>query len=199
MTRAFDVPFGTDPCGTAAEPRRQAGPGVTLGKARMPVVLSAACVPEFAPTLSELPMSYRWSPQPRWPAAQVESVVSAGGAGPGVLDAASLDRLRELDPGARNGLLNRVLRTYTQSLERTLVQWGQAQAAGDAVAMRGMAHTLKSSSASVGALELSALCAAVEARLRDQGLSGAEPQLCALAVEVQRVLAGLSAGYGTQP
>jgi hypothetical protein len=46
---------------------------------------------------------------------------------------------------------------------------------------------------------LSALCAAVEAHLRDEGLPGAEPQLGALAVEAQRVLAGLSAAYGTHP
>ncbi len=168
----------------------------------MPVLLSGACVPEFAPTLSELPMSYRSSPHPRRPAAHAQAAlgaVAAGGAGGSVLDTACLDRLRELDPGARNGLLNRVLRTYTQSLERLLLQWEQAQATGDAQALRGMAHTMKSSSASVGALELSALCAAVEARLRDAGLPGAELQLDALAVEAQRVLAGLSAAYGTHP
>ncbi len=171
----------------------------------MLVLLSGACVPELAPTLFNLPMSYRWSPHPRRPAARAEATLAAGvagaasAAGGAVLDTACLDRLRELDPGARNGLLNRVLRTYTQSLERLLVQWEQAQAAGDAQALRGMAHTMKSSSASVGALELSALCAAVEVRLRDAGLPGAELQLGALAVEAQRVLAGLSAAYGTRP
>ena len=59
----------------------------------------------------------------------------AAGAGEGanaadglsVLDAAALTRLRELDPGDRNGLLNRVLQTYTQSLERMLVQWRAAR------------------------------------------------------------------------
>ncbi len=123
-----------------------------------------------------------------------------GGAGRGlaVLDTASLDRLRELDPGGRNGLLQRVLRTYTLSLERMLVQWREARAAGDASALRVMAHTLKSSSASVGALGLSALCADVEARLRDQRLDGIEAQLDALAVEARRILAGLSESHGTR-
>jgi histidine phosphotransfer protein HptB len=145
-------------------------------------------------------MSYRWSPLPRWPAAQAEAALGAGGGagrGLGVLDTASLDRLRELDPGARNGLLQRVLRTYTQSLERMLMQWRGARAAADANAMRVIAHTLKSSSASVGALELSALCADVEARLRDQRLEGVETQLDALAVEALRVLTGLSDSGGT--
>jgi histidine phosphotransfer protein HptB len=139
-------------------------------------------------------MSYRWSPLPRWPAAQAEADFGVGGAGrdPAVLDRAALDRLRELDPGARNGLLQRVLRTYTQSLDRMLVQWHEARAASDVNAMRVIAHTLKSSSASVGALELSALCADVEARLRDQQLDGACAQLDALAVEARRVFDGLS-------
>jgi histidine phosphotransfer protein HptB len=58
--------------------------------------------------------------------------------------------------------------------------------------MRAIAHTLKSSSASVGALELSALCADVEARLRDQRLDGVEARLDALAVEAHRIFDGLS-------
>jgi histidine phosphotransfer protein HptB len=152
-------------------------------------------------------MSYRWSPLSRWPAARAESGsgVSAGtgaGAGDGlgmaVLDTASLDRLRDLDPGERNGLLQRVLRTYTQSLERMLVQWREARTAGDDNALRVIAHTLKSSSASVGALALSALCADVEARLRDQRLEGVEAQFEAVNVEAQRILASLSESHGSR-
>lgn len=145
-------------------------------------------------------MSYRLSPLPRWPAAQAEVASGVGGAGSGlgVLDPVSLDRLRELDPGERNGLLERVLRTYTQSLERMLVQWHEARAAADANAMRVIAHTLKSSSASVGALGLSALCADVEARLRDQRQDGIEAQLDAVAVEARRILAGLSESHGNR-
>ncbi len=117
--------------------------------------------------------------------------MSAGG-GLELLDAAALTRLRELDPGGRAGLLKRVLQTYTQSLERVIVPWRAARAAGDAQSLRHMAHTLKSSSASVGALALSALCADVEARLRDGRLEGTEAQLDALVAEAERILAGLS-------
>jgi HPt (histidine-containing phosphotransfer) domain-containing protein len=117
--------------------------------------------------------------------------VSAGGAAD-VLDAVALDRLRQLDPGNRSGLLKRVLQTYTHSLERLLVQWHAARAAGDAQAMRGLAHTLKSSSASVGALGLSALCADVEARFRDGPRQGLDAQLDALAAEAARILSGLA-------
>lgn len=133
----------------------------------------------------------RWSPHHRWPAAPVEAASSAGG-GLGLLDATALARLRELDPGDRTGLLNRILLTYTRSLERLLAQWRAARSAGDVSAMRHVAHTLKSSSASVGALKLSALCAEVEARLRDGQLEGIATQLDLLTTESERILAGLS-------
>jgi histidine phosphotransfer protein HptB len=166
----------------------------------MPSLLCDTASPDAEHNLYELPMSFRWSPLPRWPAAQAEAALGAGSSGAGAdagrgldaLDAASLDRLRELDPGARSGLLQRVLRTYTQSLQRMLVQWGEARAAADANALRVIAHTLKSSSASVGALKLSALCADVEARLRDPQPGSVEAQLDALAAEAQRILSELS-------
>lgn len=124
------------------------------------------------------------------------SAGAGGSAGADVLDTVALNRLRELDPTGRNGLLNRVLLTYTMSLDRFIPQWHACRAAGDATALRTMAHTLKSSSASVGALELSALCADVEARLRDEQLRGIEAQLDALAVEAERILLSLTASYG---
>lgn len=109
----------------------------------------------------------------------------------GVLDAEALARLRDLDPGGKAGLLARVLATYTQSLQRLLGQLQAGRDEGDTQAQRHVAHTLKSSSASVGALALSALCAEVERRLRDGPMDGLDTQLDLLASEGQRVLAAL--------
>lgn len=89
-------------------------------------------------------------------------------AGPPQLDAQALARLRELDPDGRHGVLTRVLGAFETSLVRMS---GQLQAergpAGNGATVANVAHTLKSSAASVGALELSRLCAEVERRLRD--------------------------------
>ena len=82
------------------------------------------------------------------------------------LDAGALARLRELDPDGRHGVLNRVLAAFETSLARMLVQLRAELDAGDPGVVAGVAHTLKSSSASVGALALSATCAEVERRLR---------------------------------
>lgn len=83
------------------------------------------------------------------------------------LDESALARLRELDPDGRHGVLQRVLTAFETSLARALGQLQEQQVAADAKAVAALAHTLKSSSASVGAMALAAACTQVEARLRD--------------------------------
>jgi HPt (histidine-containing phosphotransfer) domain-containing protein len=91
-----------------------------------------------------------------------------GDAAPLTLDEVALGRLRELDPDGRHGVLRRVFSAFEISLVRMLVQLDAEREGGDAGVVSAVAHTLKSSSASVGALQLSAACAEVERRLRDQ-------------------------------
>jgi HPt (histidine-containing phosphotransfer) domain-containing protein len=112
-----------------------------------------------------------------------------------MLDAQALARLHDLDPGGRAGLVKRVLATYTQSLRRLLDELRAACAAGDREAMHHAAHTLKSSSASVGALDLSALCADVESRLvrMVDDEAGLATQVERLLAEGQRIHEGLAA------
>jgi HPt (histidine-containing phosphotransfer) domain-containing protein len=108
-----------------------------------------------------------------------------------VLDAESLERLRELDPQGANGLLPRVLRAFDTSLGRLLGQLDEARARNDAAAMRHVAHTLKSSSASVGALELSRICADIERRLREPDPGELQPLLDDMVAQSLRVRAVL--------
>ena len=106
----------------------------------------------------------------------------SGGTPPlATLDAAALARLRELDPDGRHGVLTRVLAAVETSLARMLVQLRAELDVGDPDVVAGVAHTLKSSSASVGALALAASCATVERRLR----SGAPGELHA---DVERLV-----------
>jgi len=109
-----------------------------------------------------------------------------------VLDAQALDRLRELDPSGASGLLKRVLTAFDTSLQRLLQQLQDARRHGDHAAMRHVAHTLKSSSASVGALELSRLCADIERRIRQDETEDLEPLLDGMVTESRRVLAVLT-------
>ncbi|MDP9043606.1 MAG: Hpt domain-containing protein [Pseudomonadota bacterium] len=82
------------------------------------------------------------------------------------LDAVALARLVELDPTGRNQLLERVLQAFQTSVARLRPQLDAARLVGERAAIRLVAHTLKSSSASIGALRLSQLCAQVETAIR---------------------------------
>lgn len=110
---------------------------------------------------------------------------------PEPLDESALDRLRELDPDGRHGVLQRVLTAYETSLARAMDQLQEQREAAvpDAKLVAGLAHTLKSSSASVGALALSARCADVESRLRGG-------QVAALRDDVEQLLAQCRAARG---
>jgi len=120
-----------------------------------------------------------------------DALLSARLSAAGVLDAQALARLQELDPGDKAGLVARVLTTYAQSLQRLLEQLRVARQDADAQGQRHVVHTLKSSSASVGALKLSALCADLEHRLREGLTLGLEGPLDDLCAEGERVLAAL--------
>lgn len=113
-----------------------------------------------------------------------------------VLDEVSLQRLHELDPQGSNRVVERVLRAFEASLLRLLPQSMQALRDGDHDAVRHVVHTLKSSSASVGALALSRRCAEIESRVRAQQRDGLAEPLRELQAEGQRVLAAVRALLG---
>lgn len=110
-----------------------------------------------------------------------------------VLDEASLQRLHELDPDGTNQVVQRVLRAFESSLQRLLPQSMQALAQRDHEAVKHVVHTLKSSSASVGALELSRRCGEIENRLRALQSHDLEALMDGLNTEGQRVLAAVQA------
>jgi CheY-like chemotaxis protein/HPt (histidine-containing phosphotransfer) domain-containing protein len=101
-----------------------------------------------------------------------------------VLDPAALARLRELDPKGENQLVQRVLKAFQTSAARLMPQLQTARAANDRTTVRLVAHTLKSSSASIGAMTLSQLCGELETTIRNDGNGGVEdiePGIAAMA------------------
>ena len=102
-----------------------------------------------------------------------------------VLDETALQRLRDLDPAGKNHLLDRVLRAFESSVARLGAQLVDARQKNDMQSVRHAVHTLKSSSASIGAMRLSRLCAEIEAAVRQEAFAG----LPALLDDVDRELA----------
>jgi HPt (histidine-containing phosphotransfer) domain-containing protein len=119
--------------------------------------------------------------------------VHAGQAEPGVLDAAALARLRELDPDGRHGVLVRVFEAFEASLVRLQRQLPEQLACGDAAGAGALAHALKSSSASVGAHALSHRCALLERAARTGPAEALEPLARAVLDEVVRVAGAVRA------
>lgn len=112
----------------------------------------------------------------------IEQSTAAGSSAIATLDPQALDRLRALDPAGTAKLLSRVVEAYLASANRLRRQLHDGLAAGDSSAVRLAAHTLKSSSASVGALGLADACARAEALARDHAtgapLEAAVQELC---------------------
>ena len=112
------------------------------------------------------------------------------------LDAGALARLRELDPDGRHGVLARVMAAFQTSLTRMLAQLNAQLGDGatcDPALVASVAHTLKSSSASVGALSLARACAEVERDVRAGGLTALEPQVRRLIGECEAALSAVTA------
>ncbi len=116
-----------------------------------------------------------------------------------VLDEEALQRLRELDPGGRNRLLERVLRAFEASVLRLAPQLAEARGRSDMQGIRHVVHTLKSSSASIGALRLSRLCAEIEALVRKEVPEGLALLLDDVDRELAVVLQALQPMRGSPP
>jgi hypothetical protein len=116
------------------------------------------------------------------------------------LDAEALARLRELDPSGANGLLDRVINAYMNSLDRLIPELMAARGANLQLnAILQVAHTLKSSSASLGALKLSKLCADVEMLARTGDAEHIEAEIDAMLAELGRARVALAALRTAQP
>ena len=105
-----------------------------------------------------------------------------------VLDPAALARLAELDPKGENHLLERVLQAFQTSAARLRPQAEAARQQGDRAGVRLVVHTLKSSSASIGAMHLSQLCAQIETTIRVEGGDDLEALLDAFNAALDDVL-----------
>jgi HPt (histidine-containing phosphotransfer) domain-containing protein len=113
------------------------------------------------------------------------------------LDEAALERLRELDPDGSLGVVVRVLNTFLQALARDMDRLVQARDGGDLKTVGEIAHKVKSSSASVGALALSAQCADVERRVRAGELADIAPRIESLLAEGRLATLAAAAAVGT--
>jgi len=109
------------------------------------------------------------------------------------LDPKPLDALRALQQPGGPDVLGKVLRAYLSSAPQLLATLRAALTHGEAPTVQRAAHSLKSSSANVGAVALAAHCKELEAMGRTNTLTNAATVLGHIEVEYAQVDAALTA------
>ena len=103
------------------------------------------------------------------------------------LDLRAIERIREMERRGAERLLERLIDTYLDSSTRLMADAQGALARGDSSALRQATHTLKSSSANLGAIELARLAAEIERLARGERLVDARADWAAVVNEYERV------------
>ena len=127
--------------------------------------------------------------------APVQEVVAAGPPPPAELNREALEKIRALGGGASSAFLDKVLNTYIQTSPALVERMRAALAAGDATDLADAAHTLKSSSASLGAERLADLCRGLEQVGRDESLEQAPALFSRLETEFSQIKTALAEEY----
>ncbi len=107
------------------------------------------------------------------------------------IDREALESLRDMAGENASEMLIEVIDSYLEDAPKLLHTISTAIAQGDAAALRQAAHTLNSTSATLGATTLSKFCKELEAIGRAGTVEGASERLPQLAAESERVKAAL--------
>lgn len=107
-----------------------------------------------------------------------------------VIDRAALDRLLEM-VGDDAEFFAEMIETFFDDSPKLLAAAQEALAATDAEALRRAAHSLKSNSASFGAMELSQKCKELEEMAKSSTLDGASGLIDQVAAEYEKAEAAL--------
>jgi signal transduction histidine kinase/CheY-like chemotaxis protein len=100
------------------------------------------------------------------------SKVSRSAANKVTLDNSALDAVRQLDPDGSDRLLSRLIALYRDDSSQLLADIDNGLKAGDAEAVARAAHTLKSSSANLGATNVAAIARQIETSARGGDIAG---------------------------
>jgi two-component system, sensor histidine kinase and response regulator len=106
---------------------------------------------------------------------------------PPPIDRNSLDVIASLRPPGSENILGKVISLYLDSSQALMKSIREAVEGRDFDALHRAAHTLKSSSAYLGALAFSGMCKELETMGRDKTLEGTQDRLSALEHEYTRV------------
>jgi HPt (histidine-containing phosphotransfer) domain-containing protein len=103
------------------------------------------------------------------------------------IDPHAIDSLRELNPGDGGAFLREIVAIYIEDTPNRIDEMKRALGAGDVATFTRAAHTIKGSSANVGAQVLRGVAERLERTARTEGLGAVAPLIAEC--EAQYVLA----------
>jgi HPt (histidine-containing phosphotransfer) domain-containing protein len=111
---------------------------------------------------------------------------------PGQLDMSRIDELRKLGQEIGEDLLGDLLKMYLENTPQIIARIKEGIQANDAKKVELNAHTLKSSSANIGAKSLSLLAAQIELSAKGQIINDLGPQMEMVDTEAKAIIAEVS-------
>jgi len=114
-----------------------------------------------------------------------------------LVDPAALGQFGTLDDGKKDTFLKRVIDLYTEHAPDACAQLRQHAKAGEVEACGALAHSLKSMSLNIGAVEVARAAASFEQMARGEGKVPDPGALDALSMTLERTLAVLAGQIGT--
>jgi signal transduction histidine kinase/DNA-binding response OmpR family regulator len=115
-----------------------------------------------------------------------------------VLDTTRLDAIRALQRHGAPSIVRKVVGTYLDNSAELIEALAERISLRDVEGVARMAHTLKSTSANVGASELAALCKSLEHQARENSLDGAGQFLAGIKTAHQVVVGALEVELGKE-
>ena len=110
-----------------------------------------------------------------------------------VIDLTQLNALRKINPSSGDSILKKLITIYLKSSPGFLAQIEDAITTTDRVVLKRAAHTLKSSTANVGATRLAELCKKMETIAETQQITDASAVLSEIQQEFHLVTCALEA------
>ena len=110
---------------------------------------------------------------------------------PAVIDPQAIENLRALNPGYNDAFVREITGIFLEDTPQRIAELDQCLAAGDTAKFTRAAHSIKGSSANLGALALLAVAQQLEERARKEGLAGVTALLASLKLEFGRAQAEL--------
>jgi len=110
---------------------------------------------------------------------------------PTIINPEAIAALRELNPGDNDVFLMEIVGIYVEDTPRRILDLKSSLAAGDATLFTRSAHTIKGSSANVGAVVLAATAERLENQSRKEGLADVAALVAECEKEFERAAAEL--------